>query len=118
MFQLTKPAPRHKNCDGTQGSHPLAIKTLEMHAPQHCEVTPLIQELLSIVRSTCRPSNADWATSFVQQIEELFYRPPAQGDQITAVSETTRHMRLLAVERLMTIRPRPNHGNTIHNFDK
>jgi hypothetical protein len=80
------------------------------------ELTPLIQELLSIIKATCRPSNPGWQTAFVDHIHQLFYQPPKDGEDFTAKYETIKHMRLLSVERTQSKR-RPSAGvKTITNF--
>lgn len=80
------------------------------------QLTPLIEELLSIVQKTCCPSNKDWQAEFVNQIRNVFYVTPSSGMPIHAEDEVKRDMRLLAVERIVTSRQQRTKSITIDTF--
>jgi hypothetical protein len=68
------------------------------------QLTPLLEDLLSIVRDTCAPAATGWQQALLQRLYVEFYTPVGPGVQITAEDEEKQHLRLLAVERRISAR--------------
>lgn len=80
------------------------------------ELTPLVEELLTIVAKTCKPSNQNWQSEFIDTIYLAFYCYPNEGQPITSADESKREMRLISVEKAISLKKRPTATKTISNF--
>lgn len=79
------------------------------------KVTPLLEDLLSIVRDTCAPSATGWQQTLLERLYAEFYTTVQPGSPIEAEDEEKQHLRLLAVERRISAREPPpsTDGETI-----
>lgn len=71
------------------------------------ELTPLLEDLLTIVRDTCAPAATGWQQALLQRLYAEFYSPVVAGGLIAAADEERKHLRLLAVERRLSASPAP-----------